>query len=280
MASEKLLRTQTSKGFHPNDFGKWRYSAEDGHNLHMVFGCSCVEFVRIIRHCLYVFTCWIHVGDLYMFGFLFACMFTFWPQLRAQNPSIVTKVELSSKFLEQFWSWKTLIPSICPKKSSLGNIHMGQIPPLNVSSPQAYHLLSSASIHAATRYEYWCWFRHTCSFPSADVVKAVRAMIPPSLTQQFNNSNKQDLFQAQVWKSGVKAQTKNSSMQKREHLDKPSFEFQKTDFKNVVGEQVDAGLILKQNDIPHHRCKSSLKQKRDMNYVHYSLGPAFALISK
>lgn len=157
------------------------------------------------------------------------------------------------------------------KKSSLGNIHMGQIPPLNVLSPQANYLLSSASIHTATRYEYWCCFRHTCSFPSADVVKAVCAMIPPSLTQQFQ----QIYFQRKCENLVLKPRQRTLLCKKEDILTNPPLNFKKTISKMWL-----ARVNPKRNYIPHHRCKPSLKQKRDLNYVHYSLGLAFALISK
>lgn len=96
-------------------------------------------------------------------------------------------------------------------------------------------------------------------------------MIPPSLTQQFQ----QIYFQRKCENLVLKPRQRTLLCKKEDILTNPPLNFKKTISKMWL-----ARVNPKRNYIPHHRCKPSLKQKRDLNYVHYSLGPAFALISK
>lgn len=95
-------------------------------------------------------------------------------------------------------------------------------------------------------------------FPQQMLERRVCAGIPPSLTQQT-----QDLFPTQVWKFGVKAKTKNSSViQKRERTCWQILLlciYNNSDFKNyglTNVKQVGASLILKSKHVPHNRCET------------------------
>lgn len=153
------------------------------------------------------------------------------------------------------WIQKRWIDSANLYKISLRNIHTGRIPPLNISAlaPKRVPLaMVSVTSHDTQLDMNIDVVLDTCSFPTADVGMAVGA-IPPSLTQQS-----QDLFPTQVWKSSVKAKTKNSSVIKKKKLNMltnfSSLYLQQLWFKKLWTDGVS--LILKAKHVPHIRCKT------------------------
>lgn len=133
---------------------------------------------------------------------------------RREIPSILTHISMLPL---KFCKWTTLVKENRTRQCvEFKNAEF--IPPMcttSKTSPQDNPTRQRHITWLPIRYEFWCCFRHTCSFPTTDVGTAVCAGIPPSLTQQT-----QDLFPTQVWKFGVKAKTKNSFLcdPKRENM--------------------------------------------------------------